>query len=76
LGVFTSLLGEYLAAQECYEETEPLLLEGFATIEDGHGRSHKTTLRARRRIVDLDELWGRPDEAAKWRAEPPAKGNR
>ncbi|MHC4695264.1 MAG: tetratricopeptide repeat protein [Planctomycetota bacterium] len=69
IGIPQSLLGEYLAAQGHYEEAESLLLEGFATIERRHGRSHTTTPRALRRIVNLYEAWGKPDEAAKWRAK-------
>ncbi|UCC31020.1 MAG: serine/threonine protein kinase [Phycisphaerales bacterium] len=75
IGIPQSLLGEYLAAQGHYEEAESLLLEGFATIESGHGKSHTTTPRALRRIVNLYDAWGKPDEASRWRARSPVENN-
>jgi eukaryotic-like serine/threonine-protein kinase len=68
-----SLLGEALSGQGKYAEAEPLLVHGYegmkqraATIPT-NGKARLTE--ALERLVQLYDDWGKPDEAAKWRAE-------
>jgi eukaryotic-like serine/threonine-protein kinase len=67
-----SMLGEALAGQKKYEAAEPLLLEGHRGLKDRAGLIPQTSPqlpRAGGRLVHLYEAWGKPAEAAKWRAE-------
>jgi serine/threonine protein kinase/tetratricopeptide (TPR) repeat protein len=70
-----SLLGGSLLGQKKYAEAEPLLLEGYEGMKQ---RADKIPVGAKphlaealERLVQLYEAWGKPDEAAKWRAESP-----
>ncbi len=61
-----SLLGETLARQGKYEEAEPLLLSAYDRIKrDKEAPVHRKR-RARLRIVDLYERWGKKELAAKY----------
>jgi serine/threonine protein kinase len=75
-GMFTanlrSLLGAALAGQQKYAEAEPLVVAGYEGM-----RRHAAQIRpedrwtldqAGRRVVDVYDAWGRPAEAAAWRA--------
>lgn len=64
-------LGACLVAQQRFEEAEPLLLEGFTGMSARQrSNSGKRRLReAAQYLVDLYEEWGKPSDAAKWRAE-------
>ncbi|MGL4555817.1 MAG: protein kinase domain-containing protein [Gemmataceae bacterium] len=77
-GYMRALLGHALARQERYAEAEPLFLGGYAEMESQRGKAVTViTLQISetvRRLVRLYEDWGRPDDAAKWRAKlPPVK---
>ena len=66
-----SLLGESLAGQEQFNEAEPLLLEGYTGLESslpGGWRSQKLPP-AIERLIKLYDAWGKPDQAAEWRAK-------
>jgi hypothetical protein len=57
--------------QALYDKAEPLLLEA---LEGGHlklGDSHPQTLESRNNLIGLYEASGKPEQAAKWRAELP-----
>jgi serine/threonine-protein kinase len=66
-----SVLGCCYARLGRFEEAEPLLLNSYPWIRDDRGVGHKRTVQACERIIELYELWGKPDEAARWRAELP-----
>ena len=68
-----SLLGQALADEGKYAEAEPLLLSGYEGLA-----KHRETIpshdkpriaKARERLVQLYEAWGKQDEAARWRKE-------
>jgi serine/threonine protein kinase len=68
-----SMLGEALMGQKKYAEAEPLLLEGYRGLKERskaippQGRDRLRE--ALERLVRLYEATGKPDEAARWRAE-------
>jgi hypothetical protein len=68
-----SLLGGALLGQKKYADAEPLLLSGYEGMKQREAklrffeRKHMTD--ALDRLVRLYDAWGKPDEAAKWRAE-------
>jgi hypothetical protein len=66
-----SLLGASLAGQKKYAEAEPLLLEGYqgmAARKDRMAMLDRYHMdRARGWIVELYEVWGKPEKAAEWR---------
>jgi tetratricopeptide (TPR) repeat protein len=72
-----SLLGASLLGQRRHAEAEPLLVQGYQglTPRTAARDARSIPLDKRRRIealgwlVQLYEEWGKPDEAAKWRAE-------
>jgi hypothetical protein len=63
-----SLLGAALANQAKSAEAEPLLLESCAGFRKLPRVPPKNVRRALERLVGLYEAWGKPDEAAMWRA--------
>jgi len=60
-------------AQEDYDKAEPLLLDAYKGRETKLGPEHPQTVDTLRELVNLYESWGKPDEAAKWRAKVPPK---
>ncbi len=66
-----SILGACLRAQERYQEAEPLLVKGYRILRETRGASSIYTLQARRRIRDLYEAWGKPEQTVEYR--DPAK---
>jgi hypothetical protein len=68
-----SLLGQALLSQNKYADAEPFLLQGFEGLMQ-HERQvplhakHRLT-EAVQRLVELYSAWGKPDRAARWRAE-------
>ena len=69
-----SILGGALLAQERYGEAEALLLAGYDGMRERAetiGRaSWPKMIEAIERLVELHDATGRPDESARWRAEP------
>jgi serine/threonine-protein kinase len=63
-----SLVGQSLVAQGRYPEAEPWLLEGYSGLRQASGDAHAFTQRALGWIVTMYEEWGRPEEAAEFRA--------
>ncbi len=63
-----SVLGGCLAAEGCYEEAEPLLVESLPIVRERWGEQQKHTLAALDRIISLYEAWGKPQKAAEYRA--------
>lgn len=67
IAVAESRLGEALALQQRFAEAESLLVPSFNALEPGQGFDEHRE-RACRRLVDLYEAWGRPEEATSYRA--------
>ena len=65
-------LGECLTRMGRYAEAEEQLLEAHRVLDAAVGDDHIRTIRAVRALVDLYEAWGKPAEAAEWRARPHA----
>ena len=67
-----SLLGRALLGQKKYAEAEPLLTQAYAGLVAHEDQIPKTDRRrlteAGEAIVALYEAWGRPKDAAEWRA--------
>jgi serine/threonine protein kinase/Tfp pilus assembly protein PilF len=63
------LLGVTLTGQGKFDKAEPLLLNGNAGIRDNRQAPDSFKRRAQESLVQLYEAWGKPAEAAKWRAE-------
>jgi tetratricopeptide (TPR) repeat protein len=66
-----SMLGETLAGQKKYADAEPLLLRGYEGLKarknaiPPHYKDRFT--QALKRLTQLYDDWGKPDEATKWR---------
>ena len=73
--VLLSLLGESLSRQMKFAEAEPLLLEGFTGLQKNQAtmspimNASRRTREVLERLVRLYEAWGKPDEAAGWKAK-------
>jgi hypothetical protein len=63
-----SILGEHLALAKRFDQAEPMLLESEKALVEARGESAPIVKDARERIVRMYEAWGKPGEAAKWRA--------
>jgi len=63
--------GGCMIQAERFDEAESHLLEHFPAIERQLGADHHATLRARKRIVELYERWGKPEKADEYRAKNP-----
>ncbi len=72
-------LGQALVNLERFAEAEPLLIQGYHGIEErrkelGVQLANLRINEAIMRVIDLYIAWGKPEEAAKWRAKlPPPK---
>lgn len=63
--------GECLLGQRRFEQAEPLLLECQQRLSESMGAQHFRTRGAVDNLVKLYEAWGKPDQAADWRAKLP-----
>ncbi len=63
-----SLLGQCLTKLARYDEAEPLLLDSYANFEARRSLNHPMTRRALGRLIELYEVWGRPEFAAQYQA--------
>jgi tetratricopeptide (TPR) repeat protein/tRNA A-37 threonylcarbamoyl transferase component Bud32 len=70
-----SILGEHLALAKRFELAESLLLPSEKGLVAARGESAPIVQDARRRIVRLYESWGKPAEAAKWKALLPREAS-
>jgi len=67
-----SLLGWSLLGQQKFDDAEPLLLKAYEGLKrrdaERPSRSHQLLIKeAGERIIQLYEMWGKPDQAAEWR---------
>ena len=68
-----SMLGAALLGQKKYADAEPLLLSGYEGMKEREAMippPGKVRLpEALERLVQLYDDWGKPDQAAEWRAK-------
>ena len=62
-----SLLGAAIAGQHRFAEGEALLLEAYMTMRKDRRAPDERVEQSLARIVGLYELWGKTDQAARWR---------
>lgn len=70
-----NMLGGCLTALQRFEEAQPLVVESLAAMRDVFGDKDKRTQKARARVIDLYEAWGRPEDAATFRTFQNPKTN-
>lgn len=63
-----SALGECLVQQGDYARAEPLLLDAYRICSLKQGQNHQDTLQTANRLAALYEAWGKPADAARFRA--------
>jgi tetratricopeptide (TPR) repeat protein len=66
-----NLAEAYLRANS-FEDAEPLLLESVETFTANHGEQYGMTKNTIQALITLYEQWGKPDQAAEWRAKSEA----
>lgn len=57
--------------QRRFDEAEVLALEVYRVYQTALGENHDHTKQVVNRLVELYEDWGRPEQAAEWRAKLP-----
>jgi hypothetical protein len=66
-----SMLGGSLLGQKRFAEAEPSILSGYEGMKKREERiptqAKAGLTEAARRVIQLYESWGKPDEAAQWR---------
>ncbi len=67
--VYRGHLGAQLAAAARFDEAEPLLISAWETVSASQGEGSRRTQAIIRELVELYDAWGRPDDAAFWRAK-------
>ena len=66
-------LASAIAAQERYEEAEPLYLASYSTFDAGDTPRYRAAAEeVREELVRFYAAWGRPEQAAAWEAPLPA----
>jgi tetratricopeptide (TPR) repeat protein len=63
--------GRCLLKLRRYEEAEPQLLAGYSGLAAAFGKEHEQAKRVGTFLVSLYDAWGKPEQAAEWRAQPP-----
>jgi len=71
-----SHLGACLTQLKRYPEAEEQLLAAYAGLKTVRGEQHASTRKAVSRLIELYEAWGKPDQAAPYRALPQAQEKR
>lgn len=69
-----NVLGNHLILQGRYQEAETHLLRSEQALVAARGEQAETVRDAWNRLVTLYEAWGRPAQAAEWRARVAASG--
>ena len=70
VGATRSLLGAALTALARYSEAETVLLEARRDLDGSASPPGRDVDATNARLVDLYVAWGKPDEAARYRARP------
>jgi serine/threonine protein kinase len=73
IGDASSGLGWCLVEARRFAEAEPLLLEAHRILIDKRGESHAYTKTTRERLTTMYDRWGKPEQAAQYRAAAPAR---
>ena len=68
LGNAQSNYGAVLTRLNRFGEAEGVLLAAYPMLEAAMGKEHERTQKAIRRLIDLYEAWGKPEQAAEYRA--------
>ena len=63
--------GRCLLELDRYEDAETVLQTTYAGVKELNGEEHESTQSALAALVDLYEAWGKPEQAAEWRAKLP-----
>lgn len=63
-----SLYADFLTKVGRYDEAEARLLKSYSILRETLGHNHRRTVNAVERLVALYEAWGKPKEAAEYRA--------
>ena len=63
-------LGECLILLRRYPEAESQLRESYEYLKAQYGEQNPSSVEARQHLVNLYEAWGKPEQAARFRAEP------
>jgi hypothetical protein len=71
-----SHIGGCLIKLKRYREAEEHLLVAYAGLKAARGEQHDLTRRTVSRLIELYEAWGKPDQAAPYRALPQAQEKR
>jgi hypothetical protein len=70
--LFLGAYGKCLARLEQYEDAEAALLESHRGLQPVYGAADEYTRDVVQGLVDLYDAWGKPEQAAAWRAKLPA----
>jgi len=68
----TGTLGSGLAKRGRFAEAEALLLRSLERLAGSMGEDHERAVEARRKLVALYEVWGKPSKADRFRARAAA----
>jgi serine/threonine-protein kinase len=71
IAVVEGALGECLTTQKRFTEAEPLLLRSYSEMKSNLGEQDPRTSEARLRLVTLYEIWGKTEDATRYRPAPP-----
>ena len=72
-GSFLGNHGRVLAALERFDDAESALLEAHGILQTALGDEHGQTKRVVGYLADLYDAWGKPEQAAEWRAKLPTE---
>ena len=75
VGFFLGKYGLLMYDLKRYAEAEAALLEAHELLAAAFGANHDRATSVGRSIVKLYDAWGKPDEAAEWRAKLPEPGD-
>jgi hypothetical protein len=64
-----SILGDLLRMRKQYPRAEAMLVGAERALVATRGERAPIVADARKRLVDLYDAWGRPEDAARWRAK-------
>ena len=72
-----TIRGAWLTAHGEFAQAERLLLDSLEPLRAHHGNDGRSVKATRRRLTELYDVWGKPDQAAEWRArvESPTDGD-
>lgn len=68
LAIFQAFHGECLVQLERYAEAESCFLKAHAAMVEAHGGETDRSRRVVEQLMQLYDAWGRPEEAAAWKA--------